>query len=94
MCINDIGNNPRRSQLDTKIDKSKTQDDGNGPGIFSCRRLSPGKETDGGEDEVGNENWETEFRFVDTAVATGHEAGDGFSDNGGEERCHKGGQIG
>jgi hypothetical protein len=61
--INDIGDDTRRSELNSEIDETETYYDWDRPWTLVCCRLTPSEEPDCCEDEVTEQNWETEFRF-------------------------------
>ena len=52
MGVDDIRYDPSGTQLNTEVDEAKTEDDGDGPWVFGCRRLAPCEETDCCEDEI------------------------------------------
>src|SRR5277367_3237142 len=52
VCIDDVGNNSGRTELDTEIDQTQTEDHRNGPGIFRICSLTPSEESDSCEHEI------------------------------------------
>jgi hypothetical protein len=69
MAVNDIGHNSRCAELDTEVDKSKSNDDGDFPGILGDGRLTPREEAGGGKEEICYHDGKAKFGFYDDFIS-------------------------
>ena len=63
MAIDDIRNNASCSELNAEVDETKSDDYGYFPGILRISGLTPGEETRGCKEEVGDHDRKAEFRL-------------------------------
>lgn len=63
MCVDHIGYDSGRPELNTEIDETQTDNYRNRPGILCIGCLTPSEKADRREHEIRNQDWKTEFRF-------------------------------